>query len=225
MQAQPHPPVDELKTMLPSMGAKDDWEPNADPESAVWTGTERVAVEKTFFGDPSPLPGTQVHSRWTRKHLYLLFECPYRELNLKPNPDTSTGTNQLWDWDVAEAFIGSDYLNTSRYREFQVSPQGEFVDLDIDRDDPKNQKGVEWHSGFTVKARIDRGKKIWYGEMKIPFASLGVKRPKVGDQLRIGLYRIEGKEPNRVYITWRPTNASTFHVPSAFGSLALQDVR
>ena len=68
---------------------------------------------------------------------------------------TNAETNQLWNWDVVEAFIGSDYLRTSRYKEFQVSPRGEYVDLDIDRDNPREQKGVEWQSGFTVAAQVD----------------------------------------------------------------------
>jgi hypothetical protein len=85
------------------------------------------------------------------------------------------------NWHVAEAFIGSDYLKTSRYKEFQVSPRGEFVDLDI-----------------------------------------VMKTPDAADELRLGLFRIEGPEPKRVYVAWRATGATTFHVPGAFGSLVLR---
>ncbi|HVW87082.1 MAG TPA: carbohydrate-binding family 9-like protein [Bryobacteraceae bacterium] len=201
--------------------AQKDWEPNADPQSPEWDGVPGVEATKDLFGMPISLPPTEIRSRWTRKNLYLLFICPYDELNLKPNPVTSEETNNLWNWDVAEAFIGADYLNTSRYKEFQVSPQGEYVDLDIDRDDPKTQKGVEWQSGFSAYGRVDSKKKVWYGEMKIPFAAFE-KTPKAGDELRIGLYRILGAAPNRIYLAWRPTGASTFHVPSAFGSLVLK---
>lgn len=208
--------------VIESYFAAKDWEPAADPASPEWTGIPGVKATKGFFGQPVPLPPTEIRSRWTQKDLYLLFICPYKELHLKPNPNTGAKTNELWDWDVAEAFIGSDYLNTSRYKEFQVSPQGEFVDLDIDQDDFKAQKGIDWQSGFTVAARVDEKQKIWYGEMKIPFASLDVKAPKAGDELRIGLFRIEGAEPHRTYICWRPTGATTFHVPSAFGSLVLK---
>jgi hypothetical protein len=169
-----------------------------------------------------PLEHTTVLSRWTPKYLYLFFTCPYRKLFLKPHPVTSAETNHLWNWDVAEAFIGSDYLKTSRYKEFQVSPQGEWVDLDIDLDDPKAQKGVDWQSGMAVAARIDTRKKIWYGEMRIPFASLDVKTPHAADELRLGLFRIEGPEPKRVYVAWRATGATTFHVPGEFGSLVLR---
>jgi|SRR5215469_11011515 len=209
--------------VIESIYAARDWDPAADPNSSEWSRVRGIEAYKGFFGQTERLPPTQVRSRWTQKNLYLLFICPYLTLNLKPNPVTDAETNQLWNWDVAEAFIGSDYLRTSRYKEFQVSPHAEYVDLDIDRDNPREQKGVEWQSGFSLAARIDQQKKIWYGEMKIPFASLDIRSPKPGNELRIGLYRIEGPEPNRIYVTWRPTGATTFHVPSAFGSLVLRD--
>src|SRR6201999_722197 len=114
------------------------------------------------------LPATEIRSRWTEKNLYLLFVCPYDKLYLKPHPVTNAETNELWLWDVAEAFIGTNYLKTSRYKEFQVSPQGEYLDLDIDGENPKDPKAaVDWQSGFTVAARVDEKRKTWYGEMKI----------------------------------------------------------
>ncbi len=225
--AQPPRPGGDQKpdsaNVIESTYAAKDWNPAADPNSAEWSGITGIEARKSFFDEDAALPPTEVRSRWSQKNLYLLFICPYQKLNLKPNPVTSAETNQLWNWDVAEAFIGSDYLRTSRYKEFQVSPQGEYVDLDIDRDHPREQKGVEWQSGFSVAAQIDRNKKNWYAEMKIPFDSLDIKSPKPGNELRIGLYRIEGAEPNRIYVTWRPTGATTFHVPGAFGSLVLKD--
>ncbi len=209
--------------VLVSFKAPADWELTADPASPQWTGIAPVRASRDFFGEPSPLPPTEIRSRWTSKNLYLLFVCPYKTLHLKPEPVTTEETDKLWNWDVAEAFIGSDYLKTSRYKEFQVSPQGEFVDLDIDQDNPKPpSEALEWQSGFTVKARKDTQKNIWYAEMSIPFSSLDIKSPRPGRELRIGLFRIEGEEPNQVYVTWRPTGARTFHVPSAFGSLVLR---
>ena len=49
----------------------------------------------------------EVRSRWTLTHLYLLFTCPYDKLNVKPEPVTLAETNKLWEWDVAEVFVGS----------------------------------------------------------------------------------------------------------------------
>jgi hypothetical protein len=239
MQAQQAvtPPVspnqaDDPANAIESFAAPKDWEPMADPQSPEWKEIAGIKATRDYFGQPVPLPATEVRSRWTHKNLYLLFICPYDELYINPTPVTTEETNKLWNWDVAEAFIGSDYLHPSRYKEFQVSPQSEYVDLDIDMDEPKSpQEALEWDSGFTVRGRVDSQKKIWYGEMRIPFASLEEKAPKALDELRIGLYRIEGREPSapdaaasagRIYIAWRPTGAKTFHVPAAFGSLVLK---
>lgn len=216
------PQAPDPRTVIESFYAQKDWEPNADPSAPEWTGIPAVEASKDSFGNAVPGLVTEIRSRWTHKYLYLLFSCPYQELNTRPDPVTDQKTNKLWDYDVAEAFIGSDYLNTGRYKEFQVSPHGEYVDLDIDRADPNNEKGIAWDSGMTVKGNVDEKKKVWYGEMRIPFQSLDVKQAKPGDELRIGLFRIAGKEPNRIYLAWRPTGASTFHVPDAFGSLVLE---
>jgi hypothetical protein len=90
---------------------------------------------------------------------------PYETLNLKPQPSTSTETFRLGDWDVAEVFIGSDFPNIRRYKEFEISPQGEWVDLDIDLAKPHHKDGWTWNSGFAVTARTDPAAKTWYGAM------------------------------------------------------------
>ena len=178
-------------------------------------------------GPASRSPGPRRKSGpWTREHLYLLFIYPYTELNLKPDPQPTVETSRLWNWDVAEAFIGSDADRITRYKEFQVSPQGEWVDLDIDRDDMKGQAGMKWNSGYTVKGRIvdtpnASGQKVWYGEMKIPFKAIDARPAEKGRNFRVGLYRIAGKEP-RKYYAWSPTGQKNYHVPQAFGTLTLK---
>jgi hypothetical protein len=142
-------------------------------------------------------------------------------LNLKPNPNPSAETPQLWNWEVAEAFIGSDFDRIGRYKEFQVSPQSEWVDLEIDRDNPQGQQGMAWNSGYSVKGRIDAAAKIWYGAMRIPFAAIDARPPQPGRELRIGLFRIAGVNPKAFY-AWRPPNQTNFHVPQAFGTLRLK---
>jgi hypothetical protein len=206
---------------MESAYADRDFELSADPNSREWKDAPRIVIDRDYQGNPIG-PPTQVRSRWTREYLYLLYVCPYEELNLKPEPPSSEETPRLWNWDVGEAFIGSDFENISRYKELQVSPRGEWVDLDIDRKDPKGQGGMKWNSGYTVRGRIDEASKIWYGEMRIPFGAIDSRPPEPGRELRVGLYRIAGVAPNRMYYAWRPTGQTTFHVPEAFGTLRLR---
>ncbi|HXJ43978.1 MAG TPA: carbohydrate-binding family 9-like protein [Bryobacteraceae bacterium] len=200
----------------------------ADPTATQWKKVKPVIAETDRYGKPVAGHRTEIRSRWTKDHLYLLYVCPYEKLFLKPSPSTTTETNKLWDWDVAEVFIGTDLANIDRYRELQVSPQGEWVDLDIDRKNPRPEGGWGWNSGFTVKARIDKEKKVWYGEMKIPIRSLyaqgdkAAARVKAGDEMRINCFRIQGGPgQERVYVAWQPPNKPSYHTPEAFGRFIL----
>jgi len=193
----------------------------ADPDAAPWKGVHGIFMENGPKGEAVPGHRTEVRSRWTRDNVYFLFVCPYQELHLHPNPSQTKETNQLWDWDVAEVFIGTDFEHINLYKEFELSPQGEWVDLDIDRDKPHFEGGWTWNAGWTVKARLDRAKKIWYGEMCIPIKSVDHRAPKPGLEMRINFYRCQGSDPNRKYVAWQPTNAATFHVPEAFGRMRL----
>jgi hypothetical protein len=192
-----------------------------DPSSGFWAQAEPVFITGDTFGNPVPSHRTEVRSRWTDDSLYLLFTSPYEQLNLKPSPDTSAETNQLWNWDVAEAFIGFDYQNIRRYKEFELSPQGEWVDLDIDLDKKGDHDAWKWNSGIKVSARIDSAHKVWYGAMRIPFSSLSSHAPAAGQSFRINLFRCQGPTATRHYLSWQPSMSKTFHVPERFGTLVL----
>jgi len=204
-----------------SRKALEDMAPSTDPTVSFWQVTPPVYADKSPYGQTLPRYRTEIRSRWTEKNLYFLFICPYEKLNLKPSPTTSTETNHLWEWDVAEVFIGSDFRNIQRYREFEISPQGEWIDLDIDLSKPHHEEGWTWNSGFVVAARIDPAAKIWYGAMRVPFSALESHPPAVGQGFRINLFRSQGPPPNRIAVVWQPTMSETFHVPEKFGLLRL----
>jgi hypothetical protein len=122
---------------------------------------------------------------------------------------------------VAEVFIGTDFENIKRYTEYQVSPQGEWVDLFIDRGAQPPRHDVSWDSGFEVKARVDAEGKTWYGEMRIPMKAVDKRAPKAGLEMRVNLYRIQGPAP-RKHVNWQPVKNESFHTPEAFGTLRLE---
>ncbi|MBL8176692.1 MAG: carbohydrate-binding family 9-like protein [Bryobacterales bacterium] len=206
---------------LESKYTASDFDLTANPNAVQWKSVKPVYAYNDRYGKPVPGHRTELRSRWTKDFLYILYVCPYEKLYMKPDPTAAEETNKLWDWDVAEAFIGSDFQNINRYKEFQVSPQGEWVDLDIDRVTPISQ-AWKWNSGFQVKARIDAKKKIWYGEMKIPMKAIDTREAVAGNEFRCNLYRIQGPfEPQRKHIAWNAVNAESYHTPEAFGRLVL----
>jgi Carbohydrate family 9 binding domain-like len=210
-------------SVIVSHRARADFALTADPGAAAWKSVQGVVAEKDRFGKVVPHHRTEIRSRWTDKNVYFLFIAPYDDLYVKPNPTTTAETDKLWDWDVAEAFIGTDFQDIKKYKEFQVSPQSEWVDLAIDRGKTPPSHDVSWNSGYEVKARVDRDKHVWYGEMRIPLEAIDVKAPKNGVVTRINLYRCQGPPEGRKYINWQPVNNETFHTPEAFGRLRLDN--
>lgn len=204
-----------------SQAAGNDFTLQADPQAEEWRGVTGVYAEGDTRGKKVAGHRTEIRSRWTERYLYFLFVCPYEELYLKSNPATDKETNKLWEWDVAEVFIGTDFRQIKRYAEFQVSPQGEWVDLFIDRGTRPPSHDAGWDSGFEVKASIDQEKHIWYGAMKIPMSKLDLSSPAAGQKIRINFYRLQGPPPQRRMIAWQPTDSDTYHVPEAFGTLQL----
>ena len=207
-----------------SLHASHDVPLETDPISAFWKKASPIYIVGDNWGKAVPGYRTEVRSRWTKDSLYILFVCPYRKLNLKPNPSTTTETNQLWNWDVAEIFIGSDFQNILHYKEFEISPQGEWVDLDINLNRPHHEDGWTWNSGFQVAARIDPSAKIWYGAMRIPSSAIDPHALRLGATFRANLFRVEGPSGDKKSLSWQPTMSETFHVPEKFGRLVLAGV-
>ncbi len=207
--------------VIQSRRANSDPRLDTNPMSSFWRGSEATDMESNALGKAEPKYRTEIRTRWTKGNLYFLFVCPYEELNLKPKPNTSAETNELWNWDVAEAFIGADFKNIKRYKEFEISPQGEWVDLDIDLDRHHDDSGWKWNSKFEVSSRIDQAAHVWYGAMRIPYAAIDSRPAAAGNTLRINLFRCQGPASSRHYIAWRAPMRASFHTPERFGILQL----
>ncbi|MBN8732840.1 MAG: carbohydrate-binding family 9-like protein [Acidobacteria bacterium] len=212
--------------------AKSDFAITADPNAAAWKKAKPTRASIDPMGKDQGLNAYDFRILWTPDYLYFHFTCPYDALTLKANPDTKNETYALWDWDVTEVFIGADFNAHHRYREYQVSPQGEWVDLDIDRKAMNGPSAVKWNSGFEVTAKIDEAKKIWYGAMKIPAASVlkGVpgapEKNVAGLKFRMNVFRLAGKGPvNGVgpsrSIVWKKIGNPSHHTPEVFGEAVL----
>jgi alpha-galactosidase len=178
------------------------------------------AVPITFCSDwqgknVGPERETQVRVLWSQQHLYLRFECRYRELFMFEDSDPGGRRDHLWDRDVAETFLQPDPLRERFYREFEVSPNGMWVDLDI------FPGGLaDLRSGLQRSVILDEKARKWTAELAIPMKSLTAKFDP-GAIWRANFYRVEGIKEPRAYLAWQPTNTPqpNFHVPSAFGKL------
>ena len=197
---------------------------NTDPHSPTWAPAASTWIQKDCTHQfDYPKLKTEVRAFWTDSDLYLLFISPYSELNLWLPADNSKDRLKLWDRDVVEFFLGDDWQNIRHYREFEIAPTGDWVDLAIDLDKP-GDGGAEWNSGWQRQGRIDEKIHIWYAAARVPLHSVSEKQVSAGTKWRANLYRIDGlgTDPERHFMCWQETcapNRDPNHVPEHFGTL------
>jgi alpha-galactosidase len=190
---------------------------NSAPE---WQSARPVRFCSDWQGkNPDPALETEVRVLWSPASLYLKFVCRYRELFVFEDSDPNGRRDHLWDRDVAEAFLQPDPSVERRYKEFEVSPNGMWIDLDVS---PSGLADLK--SGLTRSVQVDVQRKIWTAELAIPMRSLTANfDPEKA--WRANFYRVEGKTESRQYMAWQPTHTPqpNFHVPKAFGTLRFED--
>lgn len=196
---------------------------NTDPDSPAWSHTSSTWIDRDCSRQIDyPRLKTEVRGFWTDSDLYLLFISPYYELNLWLPPDNSKDRLKLWDRDVVEFFLGDDWANINVYREFEIAPTGDWVDLAIDRN--RDSYDADWNSGWQRQGRIDEKNRTWYAAARVPLHSVSEKKVAAGTKWRVNLYRIDGlgADPQRRFLCWQPTcvvNRDPNHVPEHFGTL------
>lgn len=185
-----------------------------------WKQASAVTFCQDWQGkNPDPQRQTTVRVLWSAQILYLRYECRYRELYVFADSDPNGRRDHLWDRDVAEAFLQPDPSKPRYYKEFEVSPNGFWIDLNISPEPLRDLKSGLQHSVWR-----DEQNHIWTAELGIPIKAL-VENFDPRAEWRANFYRIEGKKEPRFYSAWRPTNTPqpNFHVPSAFGHLRFAD--
>ncbi len=195
----------------------------ADPDASIWKSAAQATIVKdcTHVLDYPGL-NSEVRGFWTDQYLYLLFKCPYKDLNLWLPAMGGGPRNKLWDRDVVEFFLGDDWTRIRHYREFEIAPTGDWIDLAIDLD--KENYDQSWRSGWTTAAHIDEKAHIWYAAARVPLSAVSTLPVQAGTKWRANLYRIEGlgADPQRHFMCWQPTcvvNRDPNHVPENFGTI------
>ena len=177
---------------------------------------------------------TEVRVLWSQEMLYLRFVCRYRELFVLGDSDPNGRRDQLWERDVAEAFLqppesraksglvlsgqharGSPSRYRAFYKEFEIAPNGLWLDLDISPEGSVALKGK-----LDRSVHLEESRKFWAAELAIPIVSLTSNFDSTMPW-RVNFYRVEGKSEPRRYLAWQPTQTPEpdFHVPEVFGTL------
>jgi len=201
-----------------------DFLPDGDSSKPSWKQAESVEFDTSASGKSHfPEISTRVASVWTATHIYFLFSCRYDSLNVYQGEDPKVERWQLWDRDVAEVFLNPQPERVNHYYEFEVAPNNQWIDLEIDKN--KNPfTNAAWNSGFDHATRIDAKNHVWTAEMRIPVSSMNVGAIHPGVEWRANFFRAagEGDDDRRKFLAWSIIlEGKTFHVPTRFGILRL----
>ena len=186
------------------------------PRPTSWERAAPLRFNADWQGkNADPARETEVHLLWTPETLFLRFRARYRTITVFAGAEPNGRRDQLWDRDVAEAFLQPDGSTLRRYKEFEVSPNGFWIDLDIA---PGEKRDLE--SGLRRRVALNEAQKAWTAELAIPMKCLMAKFDPT-TPWGVNFYRVEGMREPRFYSAWRPTRTPVpnFHVPEAFGEL------
>lgn len=161
----------------------------------------------------------------TKKSLILVFKVKGTEKvfgeSYRPKDKPAFA---LWEMDVVEFF--GRYKDQQSYFEFQVSPYGQFFELEIL--EPRKKINLEYKSGITKKVKLAANKKDWEAKIEIPLLSLTHDKTDVKNEVPIlgNFFAILGQPMNRFYFSsFLPVNIHSetgekvkpdFHQPKYF---------
>ena len=193
---------------------------NGFPDLSSWEAAGSLRFQADWQGkNGDPQRETEVRLLWTTETLYLRFQAKYRVITVFADAEPNGRRDQLWDRDVAEVFLQPNESDRRRYKEFEISPNGMWIDLDIAPGEKHDLK-----SGLRRRVTLNETSKMWIAELALPMKSL-VKRFDPTANWRVNFFRVEGASEPRFYSAWQPTGTPmpNFHVPDAFGTLIFAD--
>ena len=194
--------------------------PDEFPVAGWWEKAPAIRFERDWRGAQSdPQRATEVRLLWNEQTLYVRFVAHYRELRVFADARADGWRDELWERDVAEAFLQPDESDARVYKELEVSPNGFWIDLDI-----AHGTKEEMRSGLRRRVTQEPAEQTWTAELAVPMGSLTPEfDPK--QSWRANFFRVEGKIEPRFYSAWSPTLTPkpNFHVPEAFGHLVFRE--
>ena len=204
-------------TTLQARRIRRDFKPDGRLEEPEWKGAPVMVLEQgTIDGAAEPAIATPCRALWSDQFLYLGYECPYTELTDYGKPvkeERKKSPEALWDRDVVELFVAPNPGRLTEYTEYEWAPNNEALDLQIRR--PTSD--FNWSSGMEWKVRVDKKRKVWTCEVRIPLSALSTVAPAAGTRWRANLYRID--RAHKAFLAMSPTLTGTFHAAERFGWL------
>lgn len=196
-------------------------------ESIDQIGRETVRTmvmnETLSYADGRSVPeaiATGVVAEWNLDGILVFFRGSFRDLRYATNRAGDVlqkKTYRLWeDSDVFEIFIGPDAAQRKMYKEFQVAPDGRWIDIDVF--DALGTSNHHWYSGCSARSFVESSEKTWISVLLMPWRCFDAGREYDGEW-NVNFYRASGKFHGDELLSWAPvgTGPRCFHRPEHFG--------
>jgi hypothetical protein len=180
--------------------------------------------------DKEPFYLTQVDLCYTPTSLDLTFTA-YNETNFYFDP--SQGTNDdIWAYEVMEAFIHRGTNDPQTYLEFEVNPNNVTYQAFIYNPSKVRAPGAAFDhffvsdpaaDGFSATTTLDKEAETWVSRAIIPLGLFNVDEGKAkGTEWRMQFLRtVTSPEtfPDQELGAWNPPDVASFHITPKFGHL------
>ncbi|EAS35182.3 uncharacterized protein CIMG_00536 [Coccidioides immitis RS] len=193
------------------------------PRKATASFDKSVPEMKAF-------PNTQVDLCWEPTAFQFTFKA-FDETNFYFDPKHRTN-DDIWKYEVMEAFIYHGTNDPQTYFEFEVSPNNVTYQSFVYNPSKVRKEGAPFDhffvsdpaaDGFTSITTLDRKAQTWVSEVKIPLALFNVDRPRLS-RWRMNFFRTvtsPATYPNQELGAWNSPDVASFHVTPFFGDVIL----
>ncbi|KAJ2771117.1 hypothetical protein IWQ56_001126 [Coemansia nantahalensis] len=187
-----------------------------------------TAAFTTAIPSGDPCPATRVSLCYTSTALQLVFAA---EGAGEPYFNATQGTNDdIWAYEVMEAFIHRGQDDPQQYFEYEVSPNNVTYNAFVYNPSRERKAGAPFDhafvenpfdDGFAVNTVLDAHAETWTSVVSIPLALFNGENPK-GSTWRMNFFRTITNAtmfPDQKLCGWRNPGKPNFHITGAFGTV------
>ena len=173
---------------------------------------------------------TQVDLCYTESTIAITFTA-YNETNFYFDPGQGTN-DDIWEYEVMEAFIYKGTDDPQTYLEFEVNPNNATYQAFIYNPSEVRAEDAPFDhffvsdpaaDGFKAKTTLDKDAEKWVSEVEIPLALFNVKDGRArGTKWRMQFLRTVTSPdtfPDQELGAWNPPDEANFHITKYFGKV------
>jgi hypothetical protein len=202
---------------------------DGNPDKAIWQDIPFQKLSEIGLGDAPN--ASRFKAAYDNQALYLAIECEFDSTGWIKHLKTTGRDGRAWAQECIEMLI-DPWGEREKHYQLVFSPiagstfdsrRGYFNDP---LDPMFGKTNIGWNGDWSYISNIDRQKKRWTAEVRIPYKTLDVKTPGPGTLWTFNIGRSEwpnGYGKGAIYSTWAPNlEGRNFHDRSSFGELIFQ---